>query len=102
MMPGRRYTPATIRWILKKRWWLLLGPVLLFGVLASAVSFSMKDRYRAQTMILVVPQRVPENYVRPAVADSIEQRIASIQSQEVDNQETRGTVRLVMSGAPQV
>jgi len=29
----------------------------------------------------VVPQRVPENYVRPAVAESIEQRIASITPQ---------------------
>jgi len=81
MMPGRRYTPATIRWIFMKRLWLLIGPMVLFGAAASAVSFSMKDRYRAQTMILVVPQRVPENYVRPAVAESIEQRLASISPQ---------------------
>jgi polysaccharide chain length determinant protein (PEP-CTERM system associated) len=81
MMPGRRYTPATIRWIIKKRLWLCVGPMVLFGLIAGAVSFSMKDRYRAQTMILVVPQRVPENYVRPAVAESIEQRIASITPQ---------------------
>jgi protein tyrosine kinase modulator len=81
MMPGRRYTPATIRWIVKKRLWLLIGPMVLFGAMAAGVSFTMKDRYRAQTMILVVPQRVPENYVRPAVAESIEQRIASITPQ---------------------
>jgi protein tyrosine kinase modulator len=81
MMPGRSYTPATIRWIVKKRLWLLIGPPVLFGVIAGAVSFTMQDRYRAQTMILVVPQRVPENYVRPAVAESIEQRIASITPQ---------------------
>lgn len=81
MMPGRRYTPATIRWIIKKRLWLCVGPMVLFGLIAGGVSFSMKDRYRAQTMILVVPQRVPENYVRPAVAESIEQRIASITPQ---------------------
>lgn len=81
MMPGRRYTPATIRWILKKRAWLLFGPMVLFGLGASAVTFTLKDRYRAQTMILVVPQRVPENYVRAAVHESIEQRIASISPQ---------------------
>src|SRR5262245_9957097 len=81
MMPGRRYTPATIRWIVKKRLWLLIGPMVLFGLIAGAVTFTMQDRYRAQTMILVVPQRVPENYVRPAVAETIEQRIASITPQ---------------------
>jgi polysaccharide chain length determinant protein (PEP-CTERM system associated) len=81
MMPGRRYTPATIRLILKKRKWLLIVPAILFGSLATAVTYSMKDRFRAQTVILVVPQRVPENYVRPAVAESIEQRLASISPQ---------------------
>ena len=59
-MPGRRYTPSTIRWIVKKHKWLLLGPCVLFGALASAATFMMKDRYRAETLILVVPQRVPE------------------------------------------
>ena len=81
MMPGRSYTPATIRWIVKNRLWLLVGPMVLFGLMAGAVTFTMQDRYRAQTMILVVPQRVPENYVRPAVAETIEQRIASITPQ---------------------
>lgn len=81
MMPGRRYTPSTIRWILKKHKWLLLGPCVLFGSLASAATFMMKDRYRAETLILVVPQRVPENYVRPAIAESIDQRLQAIQPQ---------------------
>jgi protein tyrosine kinase modulator len=78
MMPGRQYTPATIRWILKKRAWLMVGPMVLFGAMASAVTLSMRDRYRAQTLILVVPQRVPENYVRPAVSESIDQRLQAI------------------------
>ena len=81
MMPGRRYTPSTIRWILKKRKWLLVGPMILLGAFASSITYSLKDRYRSQTMILVVPQRVPENYVRPAIAETIEQRLASISPQ---------------------
>ena len=38
MMPGRSYTPATIRWIVRNRKWLLIGPMLFFGALALAVS----------------------------------------------------------------
>ena len=78
MMPGRSYTPATIRWIIRNRKWLLIGPMLFFGALALAVTYVMKDEYRAQTLILVVPQRVPEKYVGPAVAETIEQRLQSI------------------------
>ncbi len=81
MMPGRRYTPATIRWILKARKWLLIGPMVFIFSVACLVTYTMKDEYRAQTLILVVPQRVPENYVRPAVAESIDQRLQAISPQ---------------------
>jgi polysaccharide chain length determinant protein (PEP-CTERM system associated) len=81
MMPGRSYTPATIRWIARNRKWLLIGPGLLFGSVAMMTTYLMKDEYRAQTLILVVPQKVPEKYVGSAVAESIEQRLQSIQPQ---------------------
>ena len=81
MMPGRSYTPATIRWIVRNRKWLLIGPMLVFGTLSLAFTYMMKDEYRAQTLILVVPQKVPEKYVGSAVAESIEQRLQSIQPQ---------------------
>jgi polysaccharide chain length determinant protein (PEP-CTERM system associated) len=80
-MPGRRYTPATIRWILSNRKILLVGPMVLFGLISTLVTYTLKDQYRASTLILVVPQRVPENYVRPAVAETIEQRLQSISPQ---------------------
>jgi protein tyrosine kinase modulator len=81
MMPGRSYTPSTIRWIIRSRKWLLIGPMVLFGALALAVTYAMKDEYRASTLILVVPQRVPEKYVGPVVAETIDQRLQSINPQ---------------------
>lgn len=81
MLPGRRYTPANILWILRKRKLLLIGPFIVFAATGIWVSLSLPDQYRASTLILVVPQRVPENYVRPAIAESIEQRLLSISPQ---------------------
>ena len=81
MMPGRSYTPATIRWIIRNRKSLLIGPMLLFGASALGATYMMKDEYRAQTLILVVPQKVPEKYVGAAVAETIEQRLQSISPQ---------------------
>jgi polysaccharide chain length determinant protein (PEP-CTERM system associated) len=68
-------------WILRKRKWLMIGPAFLFTVTAIWVSLALPDRYRSSTLILVVPQRVPENYVRPAVSETIEQRLLSISPQ---------------------
>jgi polysaccharide chain length determinant protein (PEP-CTERM system associated) len=68
-------------WILRKRKWLIIGPAFLFTVTAIWVSLALPDRYRSSTLILVVPQRVPENYVRPAISETIEQRLLSISPQ---------------------
>ncbi|HEY7171218.1 MAG TPA: GNVR domain-containing protein [Vicinamibacterales bacterium] len=81
MLPARSYTPSAIVWILRKRQWLMIGPFIVFSVTAAYLSLALPDRYRASTLILVTPQRVPENYVRPAVTETIEQRLASISPQ---------------------
>jgi polysaccharide chain length determinant protein (PEP-CTERM system associated) len=81
MIPGRRYTPSAIWWIVRHRKWLLIAPFMICLSLAAVLASQLKDRYRAQTLILVVPQRIPENYVRPAISDSIQQRLESISPQ---------------------
>jgi polysaccharide chain length determinant protein (PEP-CTERM system associated) len=81
MLPARSYTPSAIVWILNKRQWLMIGPFIVFSLTATYLSLALPDRYRASTLILVTPQRVPENYVRPAVTETIEQRLASISPQ---------------------
>ena len=81
MMPGRRYTPSVIWWIVKKRKWLLTLPFVVTVSGAAFVAENLKDKYRAQTLILVVPQRIPASYVRPAINESIDQRLESITPQ---------------------
>lgn len=81
MLPGRRYSIASIVWILKKRRWVFLAPFIFCAIISAGVARVLPDRYRASTLILVVPQRVPENYVRPAVDESIEQRLLTISPQ---------------------
>src|SRR5262249_12793809 len=47
-------------------------------VIGYAISRVLPDRYRAETLILIVPQRVPESYVRSTVTSRIEDRLQSI------------------------
>lgn len=81
MLPGKKYTPEEVVRVVRRRWWL---PVITAGVCLAAglgVLRVMPDRYQADTLILVVPQRVPDSYVRSTVTTRIEDRLNSISQQ---------------------
>lgn len=80
MIPGRIHTPQRVlRSIWSKRWLIML--LLVMGTLiAGSVAKTLPDHYRSQTTILVVPQRVPEAYVRSTVAP-LEGRLPTLTKQ---------------------
>jgi polysaccharide chain length determinant protein (PEP-CTERM system associated) len=81
MIPGHKYTPQDVLDAVKRRKWLLICPVLVFGVAAFLITRSLPNLYRSETLILVVPQRVPESYIRSTVTNRIEDRLRSIREQ---------------------
>ena len=81
MLPGKKYTPEDIVRILISRIWLLLLPAALIGAGTALYARKLPDRYRSDTLILVVPQRVPEAYVKSTVTARIEDRLNSISQQ---------------------
>ena len=54
---------------------------VLITFVAALVIRLRPDRYRSETLIMVVPQRVPESYVRSTVTARIEDRLRSINQQ---------------------
>ena len=82
MLAGRKYTPEDILGILWFRKWLLLAGVVLATSIAVMVAMRLPNQYRSETLILVIPQRIPESYVRSTVTMRIEDRLRSI-SQEI-------------------
>ncbi len=81
MLPGRKYTPEDIASIAWRRKWILVSVVSLLTTAAIFVSMRLPDLYRSETLILVVPQRVPESYVRSTVTMRIEDRLRSLRQQ---------------------
>jgi protein tyrosine kinase modulator len=61
--------------------WTIILPLVLCLLGGLAVSRVLPDKYRAETLILIVPQRVPESYVRSTVTSRIEDRLQSIGQQ---------------------
>ena len=81
MLPGKTYTPEDILAILRQRIWWLLLPFAILSAGAAVIARLMPNLYRSETLVLVVPQRVPESYVRSTVTTRIEDRLQSISQQ---------------------
>ena len=81
MIPGKQYTPediVVIAW--RRKWWAILPAIMITAGVYAWVR-TLPNLYRSDTLILVVPQRVPENYVKSTVTTRIEDRLQSIQQQ---------------------
>src|SRR6266581_3195529 len=81
MLPGKTLKSEDVLRILRRRIWLLLLPFAIVSALTAVGARLLPDRYRSETLILVVPQQVPESYVRSTVTTRIEDRLQSIQQQ---------------------
>jgi polysaccharide chain length determinant protein (PEP-CTERM system associated) len=81
MLPGRKYTPDDIAGIAWRRKWFILSIVSVMTTAAILFAMRLPDLYRSETLILVVPQRVPESYVRSTVTMRIEDRLRSLRQQ---------------------
>jgi len=67
--------------VLRRRWAVILVPLLLAPVAGFFLSYAFVPRYTSQSLVLVEMQKVPEGYVQPVVTEDISQRIATMQQQ---------------------
>ena len=72
MLPGKKYRPEDILQILKKRFWVLLVPFAVISAGTAVVARYLPDTYQSHATVQVVPQRVPESFVRSTVVTPIE------------------------------
>jgi len=66
---------------LRRKWYIII-PLVLCALASFGVYKYLPKVYKTTTLILVQPQTVPENYVRPTITDSMANRLNTI-SQEI-------------------
>jgi polysaccharide chain length determinant protein (PEP-CTERM system associated) len=81
MIPGKTYTQADFLRIAWRRKWVILLPFVLVSIATFIVVQFLPNLYISKTTILVVPQRVPDSYVKSTVSAPIEDRLRSISEQ---------------------
>jgi polysaccharide chain length determinant protein (PEP-CTERM system associated) len=81
MLPGKQYTIDDLVGILKRRFWLLILPCAVVAAATAVVTRKLPDLYRSEAVILVVPQQVPDRYVRSSVTTPMDERLQAIAQQ---------------------
>jgi polysaccharide chain length determinant protein (PEP-CTERM system associated) len=81
VLPGKVYTPEVVLEIVWRHKWLIILPFAIIATGMAIYTQTLPDVYRSETLIMVVPQRIPDTYVRSTVTARIEDRLRSISEQ---------------------
>jgi polysaccharide chain length determinant protein (PEP-CTERM system associated) len=92
VLPGRKYAIEDFLRIAWRRKWLILLPFLVVSIGTFLFVRRMPDVYRSETTILVIPQRVPESYVRSTITDRIGDRLQSLKEQILSRSRLERTI----------
>jgi len=81
VLPGKKFTAQDIADILKRRAWIIVLSLAVCAAGAFAVSRRLPNKFRSETLIMLIPQRIPDAYVKAQVTERIEDRLNSLQDQ---------------------
>jgi len=78
VVPGQTFTVAELIRIVVRRGWLVVLPFAVGVSAAPLIAKVVPELYRSETLIMVIPQRVPDSYVKSTVTAKMEDRLPSI------------------------
>jgi polysaccharide chain length determinant protein (PEP-CTERM system associated) len=81
MLGHRALTVQDYLTILKRRWWMIAIPAIIFPIVGYGLTFLVQPQYISQTLVLVEQQKVPESYVKAVVTEDLSGRLASMKEQ---------------------
>ena len=81
MLPGKTYSGFEYLSMAWRRRWAIVIPMFLCTYAALIVSSRVRDMYKSETLIQVVPQRVPNSYVQSTVTMRTEDRLNALTQQ---------------------
>jgi polysaccharide chain length determinant protein (PEP-CTERM system associated) len=93
VIPGKQYKPEDVADALWRRRWFIVVPFVVIAGATIAVSSMLPDRYMSEAVLLVVPQRVPENYVKSTVTGRLGDRLHAMAQQIMSRSRLEAIVR---------
>ena len=63
---------------LRRRWWIII-PFCLTMIVGICLAFMLPKMYKAETLVLIQPQKVATDYIQPVVTTDTDSRIEAIE-----------------------
>lgn len=92
MVPGKKYAPEDYLEIIWRRKWLVIVPLVLSSLGTFIYSQTLPNIYRSQATVLIIPQLVPERFIRPTVDESIAARLDLMRQQILSRARLEGLI----------
>src|SRR5687768_12447852 len=93
MIPGRRYTPADVIRMARRRGIVMLCVFLVGAAASAAVVLRLPRGYRSDAVIVVSTQRVPDDVVPGAVTTRIEEQVRLVSQQLLSRPTLYGVIQ---------
>ena len=93
MLPGKTYAPADFLAMARRRLWMIVVLTIVGGYTALVISSYLHDMYRSEMLIQVVPQRVPDSYVRSTVTMETADRFTALSQQVMSRTELERVIQ---------
>ncbi len=72
---------ADVKRVLRRYWWILPITTISLGAIAIAAAMVLPKKYTSETMVLVEQPAVSSEYVKPAITEDLNHRLAAMQEQ---------------------
>jgi polysaccharide chain length determinant protein (PEP-CTERM system associated) len=82
VIPGKNYHPEDYLEAAWRRRWAIVLPFVLISLATVGGVAMLPDQYRSEALLLIIPPRVPQNYVRATTTTRLDERLQAI-SQEL-------------------
>jgi polysaccharide chain length determinant protein (PEP-CTERM system associated) len=67
--------------ILLRRWWIVIMTLGLGAAAGLGLSRNLPEKFRSETLIMLMAQRIPDAYVKATISSKIEDRLNSLEDQ---------------------
>lgn len=81
MIVQRELTVEDYIGILRRRWWIVVVPAVVFSICAYTISLFLASRYTSETVVLVEQPAVPDSVVKPVIGGDANERLTTMQEQ---------------------
>src|SRR5215207_4255166 len=81
MLPNKKFSPAMMFGLIGRRVWLVGIPPVLGLFLALLYSSTIPNFYQSEMLIAIIPQRVPDTFVRSTITLRADERLDEISVQ---------------------